>query len=136
MDTAKGVTSHVQADLVDSRDSLYLPRLLTGLQRRWRTNELPLRELLADAGYANGSNCALLEAERVMAWIPVFGQYKADITGLTYDAPTDVYTCAAGKALPFRKYDVSTDGGWRKIYWATCSDCQQCPLKPTCVPGA
>ena len=27
-------------------------------------------------------------------------------------------------------------GAWLKIYWATCSDCQQCPLKLTCVPGA
>ncbi|WP_375417152.1 transposase [uncultured Hymenobacter sp.] len=136
VDTAHGVISHVQADLADSRDSLHLPRLLTGLQRRLQAHELPLRELLADAGYANGLNYMLLEAERITAWIPVFGQYKADITGFTYDASTDAYTCTAGKVLPFRKYDVGTDGGWRKLYWATCSDCQQCPLKATCVPGA
>ena len=67
---------------------------------------------------------------------PVFGQYKAEIAGFTYDAPTDTYTCAAGKVLPFRKYDTTADNNWSKIYWATCSDCQQCPLKPTCVPGA
>ena len=136
VDTAKGVISHVQADLADSRDSRHLPRLLTGLQRRLRVHELRLRHLLADAGYANGSNYALLEAQRITAWIPVFGQYKAEIAGFTYDAPTDAYTCAAGKVLPFRKYDTTADGNWSKIYWATCQDCQQCPLKPTCVPGA
>ena len=136
VDTAKGVISHVQADLADSRDSRYLPRLLTGLQQRLRNHELRVRELLADAGYANGSNYALLEAQHITAWIPVFGQYKAEITGFTYDAPTDAYTCAAGKVLPFRKYDTTADGNWSKIYWATCQDCQQCPLKPTCVPGA
>ncbi|SFQ78889.1 IS1182 family transposase [Hymenobacter arizonensis] len=136
VDTAHGVISHAQADLADQRDSLHLPRLLTGLQRRLRANELPLRELLADAGYANGSNYARLEAAQITAWIPVFGQYKAEIAGFTYDAPTDAYTCAAGKALPFRKYDTRADGAWLKLYWATCSDCQQCPLKPTCVPGA
>ena len=38
--------------------------------------------------------------------------------------------------LPFRKYDTRADGAWLKIYWATCQDCQQCPLKPACVPGA
>ena len=38
--------------------------------------------------------------------------------------------------LPFRKYDTAADGHWLKIYWADCSDCQQCPLKPACVPGA
>jgi hypothetical protein len=56
VDTARGVISHVQADFADSRDSLPLPRLLTGLQRRLHANELRLRDLLADAGYANGSN--------------------------------------------------------------------------------
>ena len=136
VDTAHGVISHVQADLADGRDSLYLPRLLTGLQHRLRAHELPLRELLADAGYANGANYALLEAEQITAWIPVFGQYKAEIDGFRYNAPQDVYHCRAGKVLPFRKYDTRTDGHWLKIYWATCSDCQQCPLKPTCVPGA
>jgi hypothetical protein len=136
VDTAHGVISHVQADLADQRDSLHLPRLLTGLQRRLRTTELPLRELLADAGYANGSNYALLEAAHITAWIPVFGQYKAEIDGFTYHAPTDDYTCRADKRLSFRKYDTRVDGAWLKLYWATCSDCQQCPLKPACVPGA
>ena len=136
VDTAHGVISHVQADLADSRDSLHLPRLLTGLQQRLRTQELRLRDLLADAGYANGSNYALLEAQHLTAWIPVFGQYKAEIEGFTYDAQQDLYRCRAGKALPFRKYDTTADGNWSKIYWATCQDCQQCPLKPTCVPGA
>ncbi|UOR00021.1 transposase [Hymenobacter sp. 5317J-9] len=67
VDTARGVISHVQADYADSRDSLHLPRLLTGLQRRLRANELRLRDLLADAGYANGANYALLEAQQVTA---------------------------------------------------------------------
>ena len=129
VDTAKGVIGHVQADFADRRDSLHLPRLLTGLQRRLHANELRLRDLLADAGYANGANYALLESQGIMAWIPVFGQYKAEIAGFTYDVQTDAYTCTAGKALSFRKYDVGADGGWRKIYWADCSDCQQCPVE-------
>jgi Transposase and inactivated derivatives len=136
VDTAKGIISHVQADFADSRDSLHLPRLLTGLQQRLRSQQLRMHELLADAGYANGTNYALLEAQQVTAWIPVFGRYKADIDGFTYRAPTDDYTCAAGKVLSFRKYDTTADGTGLKIYWATCSDCQRCPLKPSCVPGA
>ena len=56
VDTAKGIISHVQADFADRRDRLHLPRLLTGLQHRLRVHELRLRHLLADAGYANGSN--------------------------------------------------------------------------------
>lgn len=65
MDTAEGVICHMQADFADSRDSLHLPRLLTGLQQRLRAQELRLRDLLADAGYANGSHYALLEAQQV-----------------------------------------------------------------------
>ena len=136
VDTAKGVISHVQADFADKRDSLHLPRLLTGLQQRLRRNELPLRALLADAGYANGPNYARLEAAHITAWIPVFGQYKPDIAGFAYDRATDAFTCPEGKALPFQKYDTNPDGGWHKIDWATCQDCQQCLRKPTCVPGA
>jgi hypothetical protein len=32
--------------------------------------------LVADIDYANGPNYALLEAQHITAWIPVFGQYK------------------------------------------------------------
>jgi transposase len=92
VDTAKGVISHVQADFADSRDSLPLPQLLTGLQRRLRAQQLRLHELLADAGYANGTNYALLEAEHITAWIPVFGKYKPEIDGFTYDWTTDAFT--------------------------------------------
>ena len=117
VDTAHGIISHVQADLADlanGRDSLHLPRSLVGLQQRLRTNELPLRELLADADYANGSNYALLEAAHITAWIPVFGQYMAEIAGFRYDASQDVYHCRAGKVLSFRKYDTRADGHWQK----------------------
>ena len=136
VDTAQGVISHVQADLADSRDSLHLPRLLTGLQRRLVTHELRMRDLLADAGYANGPNYALLEAPGVTAWIPVFGPYKPEIAGFVYDRAADQYTCPAGKPLPFQKYATNQDGGWHKRYSAAYRDCQQCPLKATCVPKA
>jgi hypothetical protein len=53
VDTAHGVISHVQADFAHFADSLHLPRLLLGLRLRLRANELWLRDLLADAGYAN-----------------------------------------------------------------------------------
>ncbi|HEX8506950.1 MAG TPA: transposase, partial [Hymenobacter sp.] len=136
VDTAKGVISYVQADLAGSRDSLHLPQLLTGLQRRLRGHDLRLRDLLADAGYANGANYALLEAAHITAWIPVFGKYKPDLDGFTYDRRTDAFTCAEGKTLPFQKYDANQDGSWHKIYWAACPDCQQCPRKPACAPRA
>ena len=62
----------------------------------------------------------------------VQGAYRCFLFQLLYHS----YPCAAGKVLPFRKYDTTADGKWSKIYWATCQDCQQCQVKPTCVPGA
>ena len=129
VDAANGTISHVQADFADSRDGLHLPRLLSGLQQRLQTHELRVRDLLADAGCANGANYARLEARHVTAWIPVLGAYKAEIEGFIHDAPRDVYHGRAGKARPFRKYDTAADGHWLTIYWAACADCQQCALE-------
>lgn len=49
---AKGVISHIQADLADSRDSLHLPGLIEHLQARLLINEMPLREVVADSNYS------------------------------------------------------------------------------------
>lgn len=136
VDTAKGVISHVQADFADSRDSLHLPGIVRQLLPRLRAQGLLWRDVLADAGYANGFNYALLEDQGLTGWIPVFGHYKPQVEGFRYDLATDTYTCAAGKPLPFQKYDTTADGGWLKIYWAAYHDCKQCPLKPTCAPTA
>jgi hypothetical protein len=38
--------------------------------------------------------------------------------------------------LPFYQYGITADGSWMKQYRAAYRDCQHCPLKPTCVPGA
>ena len=81
VDTAEGVISHVQADFADGRDSQCLPDITRKLQQRLASNELCLEELLADTGYSNGTNYALLEQWRITGWIPVFGQYKAQIEG-------------------------------------------------------
>ncbi|WP_426062224.1 transposase, partial [Hymenobacter sp. B1770] len=134
VDAAKVVISHVQADFADSRESPHLPRPLTGPQRRLRSHELGVRELLADAGYANGSNYALLEAARITAWIPVFGKYKSEVDGFPYDVQTDTYQCPAGRRLRFAKVDTTAEGDWVKLYLATYQECQNCPLKPTCIP--
>lgn len=61
MDTAQGVISHVQADFANGRDSQSLPSITLKLQQRLAHNQLRLEELLADSGYSNGRNYALLE---------------------------------------------------------------------------
>ena len=136
VDTAKGIISHVQADLADSRDSRHLPGLVQRLQQRLRANELQLRDLVADTGYSNGFNYAFLEHQGITPWIPVFGQYKPEAAGFTYHAAADEYRCGAQKSLPFRKYSTKADSAWVKHYRAAYQDCQQCPCKASCVPYA
>jgi transposase len=136
VDTASGLISHVQADLADSRDSVHLPRLVAQLQTRLTARQVPLREVLADAGYSNGFNYAFLEQRGITPWIPVFGKYKPVIEGFTYEPDRNAYRCPAGKLLSFRNYCTSLDGNWLKTYRAEYRDCQACPLKPTCVPSA
>lgn len=97
-------------------------------------NGLPLLAVLADAGYSNGVNYALLEQQGITPWIPVFGKYKPLIEGFPYDPQTDQLTCPAGKTLPLKTYDTNADGGLQKIYRAPYQACQHCPRKGTCAP--
>jgi hypothetical protein len=106
------------------------------LHGRLRRHALELRELVADTGYSNGFNYAFLEQRGITPWIPTFGAYKPEVAGFTYQAQTDAYRCQADKPLPFRKYRVSADGAWVKLYRADYHDCQACSLKAKCVPSA
>jgi hypothetical protein len=91
-----------------------------------------MRDVVADTGYSNGYNYAVLEQGGLTPWIPVFGAYKPEVEGFTYHAQTDEYRCRADKPLPFRKYRPTLDGHWMKIYRACYADCQACPHKANC----
>jgi hypothetical protein len=134
VDTATGVISHIQADLADSRDCLHLPALVPRLQARLRAQELTLRDFVADTGYSNGFNYAFLEQRGITPWIPVFGPYKPTVEGFTYESAADAYCCRGNKLLPFRSFRTTENETWVKQYRAAYQDCQQCPLKASCVP--
>jgi transposase len=136
VDTAEGVISHVQADFADGRDSQYLPHISNQLQNRLKENELLMTDLLADAGYSNGSNYSFLEQKGVTGWVPVFGMYKPVVPGFTHNKESDEYTCSAGKPLPFKGFDHTADGRLLKNYWAAAKDCNGCSLKPSCAPNS
>jgi hypothetical protein len=134
VDEAHGVISHVQADFADRRDSTLLPSIVAPLHQRLLGHDLPVVDVVADTNYSNGLNYALLEARGITPWIPVFGQYKPQIEGFTYEQETDCFTCPAGKKLPFKRFDVDPDGHLSKRYNAATGDCRRCSRKPTCIP--
>lgn len=134
VDEGHGLISHVQAGFADRRDSTLLPSIVEPLHQRLLAHDLPVEAVVADTNYSNGLNYALLEARGITPRIPVFGQYKPEIEGFTYDQETDCFTCPAGKALPFKRFDSDQDGRLSKRYSASSSECRRCPRKPTCVP--
>ncbi|MEJ7659579.1 MAG: transposase [Hymenobacter sp.] len=113
---------------------MLLESLVEPLHQRLLAHDLPVREVVADTNYSNGVNYALLEAREYHPWIPVFGKYKPETAGFTYEAETDCFTCLAGKVLPFKGFDKNQDGGLAKLYRASSRDCRLCPHKPTCAP--
>jgi transposase len=135
VDTAEGVISHIQADFADGRDSQYLPGISMQVQNRLKKNELSMTDLLADAGYSNGSNYNFLEQRGITGWIPVFGKYKPEIEGFPYNKEKDEYHCPMNKPLPFKGFHTTLDGTVQKIYRTTTKDCKACSMKSTCVPN-
>jgi transposase len=135
VDTAEGVISHIQADFADGRDSQYLLSISMQVQNRLKKNELAMTDLLADAGYSNGSNYNYLEQRGITGWIPVFGKYKPEIEGFSYNKEKDEYRCPMNKPLPFKGFHTNQDGTVLKIYRTATKDCKTCPMKSTCVPN-
>ena len=135
VDTAEGVISHIQADFADGRDSQYLTDISLQVQNRLRKNELIMTDLLADAGYSNGSNYNFLEQGKVTGWIPVFGKYKPEIEGFPYNKEKDEYSCPMNRPLPFKGFHTNRDGSVLKSYWAAPKDCKACPMKSQCAPN-
>ena len=134
VDEGHGLISHIQADFADRRDSVLLPSIVDPLCTRLAAYELLVREVAADTNYSNGINYALLEARGITPWIPVFGRYKPEIEGFTYDARADCFTCPAGKLLLFKRFESDSDGRLGKRYTAFSRDCRQCAHKPSCAP--
>jgi len=135
VDTAEGVISHIQADFADGRDSQYLTNISLRVQNRLRKNELVMTDLLADAGYSNGSNYDFLEQRKVTGWIPVFGKYKPKIDGFPYNKEKDEYRCPMNRPLPFKGFSTNRDGSVLKNYWAAPRECKTCPMKSHCAPN-
>ena len=134
VDTAEGVISHIQADFADGRDSQYLKDIGLKTQGRLGKNGLTMTDLLADAGYSNGSNYDFLEQRRVTGWIPVFGKYKPEIEGFPYNKERNEYRCPMDRPLPFKGFSTNKYGTVLKNYWAAPRDCKACPMKPQCAP--
>jgi transposase len=96
--------------------------------------------VVADAGYANGTQIAALQAQGMQCYLPAKrsvnnqgdGQHY-DRSAFTYEAEHDHFVCPAGQLLE-RKQITRKDCA--VIYAARIEDCSGCAQKPQCTQAA
>jgi transposase len=134
VDTAHHTITHVQADYADKKDNQCLPTLLNSLTQRLQHLNLECNTVLADAGYSSGENYALLEEQRITAFIPPHGTYKGGPEGFTYNKEEDYWLCPQGKKATFRKIKIEPKNNIKKkMYFTTRKDCKSCPMHESCI---
>lgn len=99
-------------------------------------NHLTLDEVLADAGYSSGDSLSYCETNKINAYIPNFGQYKAEREGFIYNPEQNQYECikAGGNQskLTFKGIKTDSKGYQKKVYRSSESSCGKCPLRAAC----
>ena len=125
------VITHIQADSADQKDSRHLVNIVDRTRTRLSSLNLPLRCVLADAGFSSGENYAALEHRQIEAYIPLFGRYIPVRDPFTYEPDQDQYRCPQGAIL--RNHGIKMAGGYGNYrYIASFSACQNCPVKESC----
>jgi hypothetical protein len=107
--------------------------IVEALQKRFKSYHLSLKKVVADAGYSSGENYQYLENRGITPYIPIHGQFAVEREGFTYDEQKDSFICSQGKRLPFGRYFIDREYHLRKTYRASRRDCNQCPIRETCL---
>ena len=135
VDDTHHVITGAMADFADKRDSQCLPAILNQTIDNLNQNEINIEQVTADTGFSSGDALRYCEFQKIDAYIPNHGQYKASREGFTYNPEFDRYECTRGhKAiLPFRKIKTDSKGNISKVYRSNNSRCKNCPLRNTCI---
>lgn len=106
----------------------------------------PIRRICADSGYESEENyCYFEQDDRITLYVKpsnheqrMTKKYRTDISrreNMAYDAETDSYTCANGKAITYdyTKKSKSKSGFELETAVYSCKECGGCPLKEKCI---
>ncbi|ADY52209.1 transposase IS4 family protein [Pseudopedobacter saltans DSM 12145] len=136
VDDAHHVITGACASTAGSKDSTILHEILDQTISNFHAHEMEMEELIADAGYSSGEALQYLEDKGINAWIPNFGQYKAERAGFTYNTLLNRYECHkadGNKAILLFKGTKTDSKGYSKhIYRSSERDCGNCPLRAEC----
>ncbi len=117
----------------DGNDMNQLVPMVDVAKEVFETEEL---EVLADAGYCNGTHLKQCEEKGVEAYVPIINRgRKSKRIGkdrFTYDPDSDSYRCPEGKELsPGGR--VKQNGKNHIVYRSLRTDCEDCPLREMCL---
>ena len=133
VDMSSHIITNIEAHLSDRRDSESLPQVLSNTIANLNELGLTVEEIAADTGYSSGRALQSCEDHHVTAYIPNFGQYKAERPGFIYNKGEDYYECERGKKLPYKKTYQDKKGYYKKQYRSSAKDCGHCPLRTICI---
>ena len=136
VDDAHHVITGACSDFADKRDSQCLEQIVELTEKNLNENGIKLEELLADGGYSSGEALAYLHEKNINAYIPNFGQYKAEREGFMFHKEENYYQCTKpeGKQakLLFKGEKMDSKGYTKRTYRSSESDCKNCPLREPC----
>ena len=136
VDTGSHVITNIEAHHADKRDSECLKQVLENTINNLKTHHLVVEELAADTGYSSGKALQACKDKGITAYIPNFGQYKADRPGFVYQQEGNYYECERGVQLLYKRTYQDNRGYYKKQYRSSAKDCGSCPLRATCIGGS
>lgn len=139
VDDGHHVITAACASTAGSKDSVILHEIVDQVMENLSEQEIEMGEVVADAGYSSGEALEYLDAKGIDAWIPNFGQYKAEREGFIYHADQDQYECIREGGhraiLPMKKQHIDSKGYEKKTYRSSETICKDCPLRQACIGG-
>lgn len=93
VDDAHHVITAAVASTAGSKDSAIFSEIMNRTIENLSQNEIPLNEVIADAGYSSGESLQYCQDHNIDAYIPNFGQYKPEREGFIYNKELNQYEC-------------------------------------------
>jgi transposase len=136
VDDGHHVITAACADFADKRDSQCLENLIEQSRQNLAENQMPIGDILADAGYSSGESLKYLDDHRIEAWMPNFGQYIPERPGFVYNKEANHYQCIKegghGAILTYKGERTDSKGYTKRTYRSSETDCRTCPLREQC----
>lgn len=134
VDTAHHVITHAESFRADGKDCRDLITIAEQLQTRLQQQGMKIEKILADGAYSSGANYQYLEQNNITPYIPLLGGALSGSEGFIYDEQNDWYICRNNKLLKGSGRVVDDGRGHPvKKYFSLQSDCNNCPIRNTCI---